>query len=149
VSTTATDLYETTVGLEIHVELSTASKMFCGCAVAFAGEPNTRTCPVCLGLPGSLPVANEKAVEYTLRIALALDCSIAGYSLFHRKNYFYPDMPKNYQISQYDLPIGSGGHLDIEVDGETRRIGMHRVHQHRRYLRSGEPRQQIAARTDP
>jgi aspartyl-tRNA(Asn)/glutamyl-tRNA(Gln) amidotransferase subunit B len=128
VSTTATDLYETTVGLEIHVELSTASKMFCGCAVAFAGEPNTRTCPVCLGLPGSLPVANEKAVEYTLRIALALDCSIAGYSLFHRKNYFYPDMPKNYQISQYDLPLGSGGMVEIEGGFGRTRVGINRVH---------------------
>ena len=127
-SVTATDLYETTVGLEIHVELATASKMFCGCEVAFGGEPNTRTCPVCLGLPGSLPVANEKAVAYTMKIALALNCSIAGYSLFHRKNYFYPDMPKNYQISQYDLPLGYGGAVAITGDfGETR-VGITRVH---------------------
>ncbi|MDQ3877238.1 MAG: Asp-tRNA(Asn)/Glu-tRNA(Gln) amidotransferase subunit GatB [Actinomycetota bacterium] len=126
--TAATDLYETTVGLEIHVELSTASKMFCGCAVAFAGEPNTRTCPVCLGLPGSLPVANEKAVQYTMKIALALDCEIATYSLFHRKNYFYPDMPKNYQISQYDLPLGYRGHLDISADFGTTTVGITRVH---------------------
>ena len=83
--------------------------MFCGCGVAFGGEPNTRTCPVCLGMPGSLPVANERAVEYTMKIALALNCKIVEHSLFHRKNYFYPDMPKNYQISQYDLPLGSRG----------------------------------------
>ena len=93
VSATAAQRIETTIGLEIHVELATASKMFCGCAVAFGGDPNTRTCPVCLGLPGSLPVANEKAVEYTMKIALAMDCKVAQYSLFHRKNYFYPDMP--------------------------------------------------------
>ena len=128
VSTTATDLYETTVGLEIHVEMSTASKMFCGCAVAFAGEPNTRTCPVCLGFPGSLPVANEKAVEYTLKIALALNCRIAEHSLFHRKNYFYPDMPKNYQISQYDLPLGSAGVVQLEGSFGTTRVGINRVH---------------------
>ncbi|MEA2475973.1 MAG: aspartyl-tRNA(Asn)/glutamyl-tRNA(Gln) amidotransferase subunit, partial [Actinomycetota bacterium] len=127
-STTATDLYETTVGLEIHVELNTVSKMFCGCAVAFAGEPNTRTCPVCLGLPGSLPVTNQKAVEYTIKIALALHCDIAADSLFHRKNYFYPDMPKNYQISQYDLPLGYGGHLDISGDFGTTTVGITRVH---------------------
>ena len=120
--------YETTIGLEIHVELATRSKMFCGCAVAFGGDPNTRTCPVCLGMPGSLPVANERAVEFTLKIALALGCRIAEHSLFHRKNYFYPDMPKNYQISQYDLPLGSSGHLDITGDfGETT-VGINRVH---------------------
>ncbi|HEY7874349.1 MAG TPA: Asp-tRNA(Asn)/Glu-tRNA(Gln) amidotransferase subunit GatB [Actinomycetota bacterium] len=127
-STQTTDMYETTVGLEIHVELSTASKMFCGCAVAFAGEPNSRTCPVCLGLPGSLPVANRKAVEYTMRIALALNCRIADYSLFHRKNYFYPDMPKNYQISQYDLPLGSSGMVELEGSFGTTRVGINRVH---------------------
>ena len=124
----ATDRYETTVGLEVHVELATASKMFCGCAVAFAGEPNARTCPVCLGLPGSLPVANEKAVEYTIKIALALNCKIADHSLFHRKNYFYPDMPKNYQISQYDLPLGTQGFVEISGDFGTRRVGINRVH---------------------
>ncbi|MDQ3914789.1 MAG: Asp-tRNA(Asn)/Glu-tRNA(Gln) amidotransferase subunit GatB [Actinomycetota bacterium] len=128
VSTTVEDLYETTVGLEIHVELSTASKMFCGCAVAFGGDPNTRTCPVCLGLPGSLPVANEKAIEHTIRIALALNCDIAQTSLFHRKNYFYPDMPKNYQISQYDQPLGTSGYLEIEADRGRTRVGINRVH---------------------
>ena len=127
-SAIADDLYETTVGLEIHVELSTKSKMFCGCAVAFAGEPNTRTCPVCLGMPGSLPVANEKAIEYTMKIALALGCDIASYSLFHRKNYFYPDIPKNYQISQYDLPLGSGGVVTLEGEWGTTRVGINRVH---------------------
>jgi aspartyl-tRNA(Asn)/glutamyl-tRNA(Gln) amidotransferase subunit B len=120
--------YEAVIGLECHVELSTRTKMFCGCPNEFGGEPNTRTCPICLGHPGTLPVPNREAIEYTMRIGLALDSEIAPRSLFHRKNYFYPDMPKNYQISQYDLPIGAGGHLDIEVDGEERRIGMNRVH---------------------
>ena len=123
-----TDRYETTIGLETHVELSTASKMFCGCEVGFGGEPNTRTCPICLGMPGSLPVANERAIEYTLRIAVALNCTIAPRSLFHRKNYFYPDMPKNYQISQYDFPLGSKGYLEISGDFGTKRIGINRVH---------------------
>jgi aspartyl-tRNA(Asn)/glutamyl-tRNA(Gln) amidotransferase subunit B len=118
----------TTVGLEIHVELSTRSKMFCGCEVAFGGDPNSRTCPVCLGLPGSLPVANEAAVASTMKIGLALGCEIAEYSLFHRKNYFYPDMPKNYQISQYDLPLCVRGHLDISGDFPTTTVGITRVH---------------------
>ena len=123
-----TDKYQTTVGLEIHVELSTASKMFCGCAVDFGGEPNTRTCPVCLGMPGSLPVPNKKAIEYTMRIAAALNCRIAEYSLFHRKNYFYPDMPKNYQISQYDNPIGQQGFVEITGEFGTSKVGINRVH---------------------
>ncbi|HYZ11775.1 MAG TPA: Asp-tRNA(Asn)/Glu-tRNA(Gln) amidotransferase subunit GatB [Actinomycetota bacterium] len=120
--------YEAVIGLECHVELSTATKMFCGCRNEFGGEPNIRTCPVCLGHPGTLPVPNREAVERTMKIALALDGKVAPRSLFHRKNYFYPDMPKNYQISQYDLPIGTGGHLDVEADGQSRRIGMNRVH---------------------
>jgi aspartyl-tRNA(Asn)/glutamyl-tRNA(Gln) amidotransferase subunit B len=120
--------YEAVIGLECHVELSTGTKMFCGCPNGFGGEPNTRVCPICLGHPGTLPVPNRRAIEYTMKIALALGSEVAPRSLFHRKNYFYPDMPKNYQISQYDLPIGTGGHLDIEVDGETRRIRMNRVH---------------------
>ena len=120
--------FETVIGLECHVELSTRTKMFCGCLNEFGVPPNTNVCPVCLGHPGSLPVPNETAIEYIVRIGLALDCEIARYSLFHRKNYFYPDMPKNFQISQYDLPICSNGHLDIEVDGVTRRIGITRVH---------------------
>jgi aspartyl-tRNA(Asn)/glutamyl-tRNA(Gln) amidotransferase subunit B len=128
VSATRTDVYETTIGLEMHVELSTASKMFCGCEVAFGGEPNARTCPVCLGLPGTLPVPNQRAIEHTLTIALALNCSIAEHSLFHRKNYFYPDMPKNYQISQYDLPLGYGGYVDISGPWGETRVGITRVH---------------------
>jgi len=120
--------YETTVGLEIHVELATRSKMFCGCRVAFAGAPNSRVCPVCLGFPGTLPVANEKAVEHTLRIGLALGCDIAEHCLFHRKNYFYPDMPKNYQISQYDSPLCLRGHLDIPSKAGSKSIGITRVH---------------------
>ncbi|MGH2753287.1 MAG: Asp-tRNA(Asn)/Glu-tRNA(Gln) amidotransferase subunit GatB [Actinomycetota bacterium] len=126
--TATIDTYQTTIGLEMHVELSTRSKMFCGCAVAFGGEPNTRTCPVCLGMPGSLPVPNERAIEYTMLIGAALDCDIATYSLFHRKNYFYPDMPKNYQISQYDNPLGYKGSLEITGDFGTTRVGINRVH---------------------
>src|SRR6266496_599721 len=120
--------WEIVIGLECHVELSTASKMFCGCRNAFGEEPNTDTCPVCMGHPGSLPVPNAEAIRRIIKIGLALDSTIAPHSLFHRKNYFYPDMPKNFQISQYDLPICVGGHLDIEVDGATRRIGITRVH---------------------
>jgi aspartyl-tRNA(Asn)/glutamyl-tRNA(Gln) amidotransferase subunit B len=120
--------FETVIGLECHVELSTVTKMFCGCLNEFGAPPNTHTCPVCLGHPGSLPVPNRAAIEATIKIGLALGSEIAPRALFHRKNYFYPDMPKNFQISQYDLPLCSGGHLDIEVDGETRRIGMTRVH---------------------
>jgi aspartyl-tRNA(Asn)/glutamyl-tRNA(Gln) amidotransferase subunit B len=120
--------HETVIGLECHVELSTRTKMFCGSPNEFGAEPNTNVCPVCLGHPGTLPVANRTAIDHTMKIALALDSQIPPRSLFHRKNYFYPDMPKNFQISQYDLPIGSGGHLDIEVDGETKRVGMNRVH---------------------
>jgi aspartyl-tRNA(Asn)/glutamyl-tRNA(Gln) amidotransferase subunit B len=131
-STAAPDVvtgeFETVIGLECHVELSTATKMFCACPNEFGAPPNSRVCPVCLGHPGTLPVPNEKAIEYIVRIGLALGCRIAPHSLFHRKNYFYPDMPKNFQISQYDLPICVDGHLDIEVDGATRRIGITRVH---------------------
>lgn len=126
-STTTSD-FVTTVGLEIHVELSTNSKMFCACPVDFGGEPNTRTCPVCLGMPGSLPVPNQMAIEYTMKIAAALNCGIASFHEFHRKNYFYPDMPKNYQISQYDHPIGTKGFVEISGDFGTKRIGINRVH---------------------
>ena len=126
--TAETDAYETVIGLECHVELSTATKMFCGCRNEFGAPPNTNVCPVCLGLPGSMPVPNERAIEGIVRIGLALGCRIAPHSIFHRKNYFYPDMPKNFQISQYDLPICIEGHLDIEVGGESRRIGITRVH---------------------
>src|SRR2546423_2408327 len=120
--------YEAVIGLECHVELSTATKMFCGCPNVFGAPPNTNVCEVCLGHPGSLPVPNEKAIEYTIRIGLALGCRIAPHSVFHRKNYFYPDMPKNYQISQYDLPLCREGHLDIYVEGVARRIVITRVH---------------------
>jgi len=120
--------YETVIGLECHVELATQTKMFCGCRVEFGAEPNTNVCPVCLGHPGSLPVPNEKAIESIVRIGLALGSTIAPDSLFHRKNYFYPDMPKNYQISQYDLPVCVGGRLEIEVEGRRRTIGVTRVH---------------------
>jgi aspartyl-tRNA(Asn)/glutamyl-tRNA(Gln) amidotransferase subunit B len=120
--------YETVIGIETHCELATASKMFCACPAAFGAEPNTRVCPVCLGEPGSLPVVNARAVEYAARIGVALHCRIAERSQFHRKNYFYPDMPKNYQISQYDEPLCVDGWLDVDVDGESRRIGITRVH---------------------
>ncbi|MEA2501706.1 MAG: aspartyl-tRNA(Asn)/glutamyl-tRNA(Gln) amidotransferase subunit, partial [Actinomycetota bacterium] len=118
----------TTIGLEIHCELATSTKMFCGCAVGFGGEPNTRVCQVCLGHPGTLPVPNEQAVAYAIKIAVALGCGIAPSSIFHRKNYFYPDMPKNYQISQYDIPLGLKGVLEVTTDAGTRAVGITRVH---------------------
>ncbi len=120
--------FDPVLGLEVHVELNTETKMFCGCPTTFGGQPNSQVCPVCLGLPGSLPVVNEKAVESAIRIGLALNCGIAPWSRFARKNYFYPDMPKNYQISQYDEPICIDGYLDVEVDGQTYRIGIERAH---------------------
>jgi len=120
--------YAPVIGLETHVELGTVTKMFCGCPTEFGAEPNTHVCPVCLGLPGSLPVANKAAIEATIRIGLALNCTIASWCRFARKNYFYPDMPKNFQISQYDEPLCSDGWLDVEVDGQTVRIGIERVH---------------------
>lgn len=124
--------YEPSLGLEVHVELNTETKMFCGCATVFGAPPNTQTCPVCLGMPGALPVVNEKAIESTIRIGLALNCAITPKSRFARKNYFYPDMPKNFQISQYDEPICTNGYLDVEVDTDegikTFRIEIERVH---------------------
>jgi aspartyl-tRNA(Asn)/glutamyl-tRNA(Gln) amidotransferase subunit B len=121
--------WEAVIGLEIHVQLNTRTKMFCGCEVTFGEPPNTKVCPVCLGHPGVLPVINEKALEYATRIALALNCRIAERTIFHRKNYFYPDLPKAYQISQYDLPLGIGGYLDVELeDGGNLRVGITRVH---------------------
>ena len=121
--------WEAVMGLEIHVQLSTATKMFCGCPVSFGDEPNTNVCPLCLGHPGTLPAVNERAVEYATRIALALGCEIAPHTIFHRKNYFYPDLPKGYQISQYDQPLGLRGHLDVELEGgAVHRVGITRVH---------------------
>jgi len=120
--------YDPVLGLEVHVELNTTSKMFCGCSTAFGAEPNTQVCPVCLGLPGSLPVVNAKAVESAIRIGLALNCTIAEWCRFARKNYFYPDMPKNYQISQYDEPIAYDGWTEVVLDGEIYRIDIERAH---------------------
>lgn len=125
---TVVQKYETVIGLEVHVELHTNSKIFCGCSTAFGAPPNTHTCPVCLGHPGVLPVLNRQAVEYAMKAAMALNCTIADISKFDRKNYFYPDSPKAYQISQYDQPIGENGWIDIEVNGETKRIGITRLH---------------------
>lgn len=125
---TTTSKYETVIGLEVHVELHTKSKIFCGCSTSFGAPPNSHTCPVCLGHPGVLPVLNRQAVDYAMKAAMALNCTIADVSKFDRKNYFYPDSPKAYQISQYDQPIGENGWIDIEVNGETKRIGITRLH---------------------
>jgi aspartyl-tRNA(Asn)/glutamyl-tRNA(Gln) amidotransferase subunit B len=120
--------YETVIGLEVHVELATATKIFCGCENKFGGEPNTHCCPVCTGMPGVLPVLNEKVVEYAVKAGLALNCKIANFSKMDRKGYYYPDLPKAYQISQFDLPICKDGYVDIEVGGQTRRIRITRIH---------------------
>jgi len=120
--------YEIVIGLEIHAELSTKSKIFCGCTTEFGGEPNTHCCPVCTSMPGTLPVMNEKVIEYAAKAGLAMNCSIANFSKMDRKNYFYPDLPKAYQISQFDLPICSNGFVEIDSAGENKTIGITRIH---------------------
>ena len=120
--------YETVIGLEVHVELATKTKIFCGCSTAFGGAPNTHTCPVCTGMPGSLPVLNKQVVEYAVAVGLATNCQITQYCKFDRKNYFYPDNPQNYQISQLYLPICRNGHVDIETEQGTKSIGIHEIH---------------------
>ena len=120
--------YEPVIGLEVHVQLATATKIFCGCPTSFGAPPNTNVCPVCLGLPGALPVLSREAVELAIKGALALNCQVRAHSRFARKNYFYPDLPKGYQISQYDEPVAEHGFVDIVVDGVAKRIGVTRVH---------------------
>jgi aspartyl-tRNA(Asn)/glutamyl-tRNA(Gln) amidotransferase subunit B len=120
--------YEVVIGLEIHAELSTRSKIYCSCSTKFGAEPNTQCCPVCTGMPGALPVLNKKVVEYAIKAGLATNCRVASFSKQHRKNYFYPDLPKAYQISQHDLPLCYDGYLEIEVLGRTKKIGITRIH---------------------
>ena len=120
--------YEPVIGLEVHAQLLTKTKIFCGCSTRFGDPPNSNVCPVCLGLPGTLPVLNKRAVEMGIRAALALNCTVHDHSRFARKNYFYPDLPKGYQISQYELPLATGGWVEIEHDGKTKRVGITRLH---------------------
>ena len=120
--------YEPVIGLEVHAQLLTQSKIFCGCSTAFGEEPNTLTCPVCTGQPGSLPVVNRKAVEFAIKLGLATSCRIAPYSLFARKNYFYPDLPKGYQISMYEYPLAEDGFIEIVDQGQKKRIQIIRIH---------------------
>lgn len=120
--------YEAVIGLEVHLHLNTKTKAFCGCSTEFGNEPNTQVCPVCLGFPGSLPVFNQQALTYAIKVAIALNCQIQEFNKFDRKHYYYPDLPKNYQISQYDLPLARHGFLEIELGGRKKRIGITRVH---------------------
>ncbi len=120
--------FETVIGLEVHAQMKTKSKIFCGCSTAFGAPPNTQTCPVCLGMPGSLPVLNRQVVENGIKLALAVDAQINQENRFARKNYFYPDLPKGYQISQFELPIAEHGRLEIEVNGAKKTIGITRAH---------------------
>lgn len=121
-------MYETVIGLEVHLHLKTKTKAFCGCSTEFGQEPNSQVCPVCLGLPGCLPVLNKAALDYAVKVALSLNCQVQEYTKFDRKNYFYPDLPKNYQISQYDLPIARDGFLNIDLEDKVKRVGIRRVH---------------------
>src|SRR6266853_2359310 len=120
--------YETVIGLEVHAHLKTKTKMFCRCALEYGAGENTRTCPVCLAHPGALPVPNARAIEHTIKLGLALGCEISEHAIFARKNYFYPDLPKGYQISQYESPLATGGWLEVEVGGAKKRIGITRLH---------------------
>jgi len=120
--------FETVMGLEVHVELSTKSKIFCGCSTKFGGEPNTHVCEICSGMPGTLPTINKKVVEYAIKAGVATNCEITRKNKFDRKNYFYPDLPKAYQVSQLYLPICRNGHVDIVVGGKTKSIGIHEIH---------------------
>jgi len=124
------EAYEAVIGLEVHTHLLTRSKLFCGCSTKFGAEPNANVCPICMGMPGVLPVLNRRVVELAIRAGLAAHCTIAPYSIFDRKSYFYPDLPKGYQISQYETPICKGGYIDLPANGngESRRIGLTRIH---------------------